>query len=89
MTSFLPIVDGQDTPRKRNINIEYEKSLEYAKKAIKIQEEIFGDKHPDLAQWWHNEFHFPLEYLTSGELGHFKKPKSLDEIRNRLIEAGL
>lgn len=46
-------------------------------------------KHPDLAQWWQNEFHFPLEYLTSGELGHFKKPKSLDEIRNRLIEAGL
>lgn len=26
MTSFLPIVDGQDTPQKRNINIEYEKS---------------------------------------------------------------
>lgn len=44
---------------------------------------------PVLAQWWQNEFHFPLEYLTSGELGHFKKPKSLDEIRNRLIEAGL
>lgn len=46
-------------------------------------------KHPNLAQWWQNEFKFPLEYLTSGELGHFKKPKSLDEITNRLIEAGL
>lgn len=31
MTSFLPIVDGQDTPRKRNINIEYEKSYMFKK----------------------------------------------------------
>lgn len=45
-------------------------------------------KHPLLEQWWQHEFGFPLEYLTQGELGHFKKPNSLDEIRNRLIEAG-
>lgn len=45
-------------------------------------------KHPQLAEWWLYEFNFPIEYLTQGELGHFKKPASLDEIRNRLIEAG-
>ncbi|MEF9957996.1 MAG: phosphoribosyltransferase [Acinetobacter sp.] len=45
-------------------------------------------KHPELAQWWQHEFGFPLEYLTQGELGHFKKPNSLDTIRDRLIEAG-
>lgn len=45
-------------------------------------------KHPQLADWWLYEFGFPLEYLTQGELGHFKKPDSLDTIRNRLIEAG-
>ena len=45
-------------------------------------------KHPLLEQWWQHEFGFPLKYLTQGELGHFKKPHSLDEIRNRLIEAG-
>ena len=46
-------------------------------------------KHPKLSQWWQHEFGFPVEYLTQGELGHFKKPNSLDEIRSRLIEAGL
>lgn len=46
------------------------------------------NKHPELAKWWHYEFNFPIEYLTQGELGHFKKPDSLDEIRNRLIAAG-
>lgn len=45
-------------------------------------------KHPQLAEWWLYEFNFPIEYLTQGELGHFKKPASLDEIRNRLIAAG-
>ncbi|MFU8925132.1 phosphoribosyltransferase [Acinetobacter puyangensis] len=47
------------------------------------------NKHPELSEWWKNEFGFPIEYLTQGELGHFKKPNSLDEIRSRLIEAGL
>lgn len=46
------------------------------------------NKHPELSEWWQNEFGFPIEYLTQGELGHFKKPNSLDEIRSRLIEAG-
>ncbi|EOZ8645400.1 phosphoribosyltransferase [Acinetobacter baumannii] len=45
-------------------------------------------KHPQLAEWWLYEFNFPIQYLTQGELGHFKKPASIDEIRNRLIEAG-
>lgn len=45
-------------------------------------------KHPKLPEWWQHEFGFPIEYLTQGELGHFKKPDSLDEIRSRLIEAG-
>ncbi|HAS97471.1 MAG TPA: hypothetical protein DCS70_09045 [Acinetobacter nosocomialis] len=45
-------------------------------------------KHPTLAEWWQYEFGFPLEYLTQGELGHFKKPESIDVIRSRLIEAG-
>lgn len=46
------------------------------------------NKHPELPEWWQNEFGFPIEYLTQGELGHFKKPNSIDEIRSRLIEAG-
>ena len=46
------------------------------------------NKHPELSEWWKNEFGFPVEYLTQGELGHFKKPNSLDEIRSRLIAAG-
>lgn len=46
------------------------------------------NKHPELAEWWQNEFNFPVQYLTQGELGHFKKPDSFDEIRNRLIAAG-
>lgn len=46
------------------------------------------NKHPELAEWWLHEFNFPIEYLTQGELGHFKKPDSLDEIRNRLIASG-
>lgn len=46
------------------------------------------NKHQNLAEWWLYEFNFPIEYLTQGELGHFKKPDSLDEIRNRLIASG-
>lgn len=55
-----------------------EKTLNYVK-----------NKHPQLVEWWLNEFGFPLDYLTQGELGHFKKPDSFDIIRDRLIEAGL
>jgi hypothetical protein len=46
------------------------------------------DKHTQLAEWWQNEFGFKIEYLTQGELGHLRTPSSLDDIRNRLIEAG-
>ena len=56
--------------------------LEKTLNAVKI-------KHPQLVEWWPNEFGFPLDQLTQGELGHFKKPDSFDIIRDRLIEAGL
>lgn len=45
-------------------------------------------KHPELPEWWQNEFGFPIQYLTQGELGHLRTPSSLDEIRNRLITSG-
>ncbi|WP_334069917.1 phosphoribosyltransferase [Acinetobacter colistiniresistens] len=45
-------------------------------------------KHPELPEWWKNEFGFPIEYLTQGELGHLRTPSTLDEIRNRLITSG-
>lgn len=62
-----------------NLNIvPLEKTLNYVK-----------TKHPQLVEWWPNEFGFPLDQLTQGELGHFKKPDSFDIIRDRLIEAGL
>ena len=46
------------------------------------------NKHPELPKWWQNEFGFPVEYLTQGELGHLRTPSSLGEIRNRLIASG-
>lgn len=45
-------------------------------------------KHPELPEWWQNEFGFPIEYLTQGELGHLRTPSTLDDIRDRLITAG-
>lgn len=45
-------------------------------------------KHPNLSEWWRDEFGFPVEYLTQGELGHLRTPSTLDEIRDRLIAAG-
>ncbi|MCK9549143.1 LPD38 domain-containing protein [Aquamicrobium sp.] len=44
-------------------------------------------KHPDLDEWWQNEFGFPLETLTASELGHLRKAVSLDAIRDRISAA--
>ena len=46
------------------------------------------EKHPELSEWWLNEFGFSIEFLTQGELGHLRTPSSLDDIRSRLLEAG-
>lgn len=46
-------------------------------------------KHPDLPKWWNDEYGFPLEHLTQGELGHLKAAPSLDAIRDRLAQGRL
>ncbi|MCW5694947.1 MAG: phosphoribosyltransferase [Pseudolabrys sp.] len=46
-----------------------------------------GLRHPQLHDWWIEEFGYGTECLTEGEAGNLRVAPSFDTIRNRLAEA--
>jgi hypothetical protein len=44
-------------------------------------------RHPQLSEWWRQEFGHGLETLTEGEAGQLRAAPSFDTIRNRIAEA--
>jgi orotate phosphoribosyltransferase-like protein len=44
-------------------------------------------KHPQLNEWWREEFGYGIDCLTEGEAGHLRAAPSFDTIRNRISEA--